>query len=142
MSKELDTVCLNKKELTLKESIESLKCLFKAYQKDSEFNYQLNVSDSPFNQLVKLVDILSQYGNLSIEEINKRLEDDLRVFTNILKYGEKTIDDIEKELQALEILKEELWFSFSKGFRVYVQDEMKLDEEKYDLLKEVFGDEK
>lgn len=44
-----------KKEKTLRECIESLECLFKSYQKDSEFNYQLSVSDSPFNILRKAV---------------------------------------------------------------------------------------
>lgn len=44
-----------KKEKTLRECIESLECLFKSYQKDSEFNYQLSVSDSPFNILKKAV---------------------------------------------------------------------------------------
>lgn len=44
-----------KREKTLRECIESLECLFKAYQKDSEFNYQLSVSDSPFNILKKAV---------------------------------------------------------------------------------------
>lgn len=44
-----------KEPLTIEESISRLETLFKSYQKDSEFNYQLNVSDSPFNQLKKLV---------------------------------------------------------------------------------------
>ena len=44
-----------KKEKTLRECIESLECLFKSYQKDSEFNYQLSVDDSPFNILKKAV---------------------------------------------------------------------------------------
>jgi len=56
------------------------------------------------------------------------------------EYVSEYIEPIEKELKALEIFKNELWFSFSGGFRVFVQDEMKLDEEKYDLLKEVLND--
>lgn len=43
----------NKKELTVHECIERLETLFKAYKNDSEFNYQLNVEDSPFNTLKK-----------------------------------------------------------------------------------------
>lgn len=45
------TNLLNKKQLTTEECIVRLETLIKSYQKDSEFNYQLNVSDSPFNQL-------------------------------------------------------------------------------------------
>lgn len=44
-----------KETLTIKECINRLETLFKSYSKDSEFNYQLSVSDSPFNQLKKLV---------------------------------------------------------------------------------------
>ena len=43
------------KKLTIEECLQRLEILFKSYQKDSEFNYQLSVSDSPFNQLKKLV---------------------------------------------------------------------------------------
>ena len=45
----------NQKELTAFECIESLETLFKAYKNDSEFNYQLNVEDSPFNTLKKFL---------------------------------------------------------------------------------------
>ncbi len=45
----------NQKELTAFECIESLETLFKAYKNDSEFNYQLNVSNSPFNTLKKIL---------------------------------------------------------------------------------------
>lgn len=53
----METICSPgcKKEKTLRECIESLECLFKAYQKDSEFNYQLSVDDSPFNILKRAV---------------------------------------------------------------------------------------
>ena len=44
-----------KETLTIKECINRLETLFRSYSKDSEFNYQLSVSDSPFNQLKKLV---------------------------------------------------------------------------------------
>ena len=49
----MNTADPNKKELTTEECISSLETLFKAYQKDSEFNYQLSVSNSPFNLLKK-----------------------------------------------------------------------------------------
>lgn len=55
MSKELEQVSCKKEPLTIEESISRLETLFKSYQKDSEFNYQLTNSDSPFNQLKKLV---------------------------------------------------------------------------------------
>lgn len=45
----------NRRELTTEECISSLETLFKAYQNDSEFNYQLNVSNSPFNLLKKRI---------------------------------------------------------------------------------------
>ena len=46
---------LKKEELTIQECLARLETLFKSYQKDSEFNYQLSVCDSPFNQLKELV---------------------------------------------------------------------------------------
>ena len=55
MSKELEQTSCKKEPLTIEESISRLETLFKSYQKDSEFNYQLTVSNSPFNQLKKLV---------------------------------------------------------------------------------------
>ena len=41
---------------TPKEAIERLECLFKAYQKDSEFNYQLTIPNSPFNVIKKYIE--------------------------------------------------------------------------------------
>lgn len=56
MNKEkLEQNGLEKETLTIKECINRLETLFRSYSKDSEFNYQLSVSDSPFNQLKKLV---------------------------------------------------------------------------------------
>lgn len=56
MSKEkLEQNGCEKETLTIKECINRLETLFRSYSKDSEFNYQLSVSDSPFNQLKKLV---------------------------------------------------------------------------------------
>lgn len=40
---------------TLQDSLERLECLFKAYQDDSEFNYQLNNENSPWNKLKETV---------------------------------------------------------------------------------------
>lgn len=36
---------------SIEECIKSIECLFKAYQKDSEFNYQLSNQHSPWNIL-------------------------------------------------------------------------------------------
>lgn len=36
---------------SIEECIKSMECLFKAYQKDSEFNYQLSNNKSPWNIL-------------------------------------------------------------------------------------------
>lgn len=56
MSKEkLEQNGCEKETLTIKECINRLETLFRSYSKDSEFNYQLSVSDSPFNQLKKLI---------------------------------------------------------------------------------------
>ena len=40
---------------TIDECINRLDCLFKSYKHDSEFNYQLNVSNSPWNLLKKYI---------------------------------------------------------------------------------------
>ena len=42
-------------EQNIDECLSGLETLFKAYQKDSEFNYQLTNSNSEFNQLKKLI---------------------------------------------------------------------------------------
>ena len=76
----------NKKELTAVECIERLETLFKYYVKDSEFNYQLNVSDSPFNTLKKLV--MSQHCNEVVEKEIKNLLEDLDSGEEVeTKYG-------------------------------------------------------
>ena len=48
----MQTTCSgNKKQPSLEECVERLETLFKAYQHDSEFNYQLVVSDSSWSIL-------------------------------------------------------------------------------------------
>ena len=57
----MDVIDASKVEKTTKECIERLDCLFRAYKKDSEFNYQLSVSDSPWNTLKKRITSLEEY---------------------------------------------------------------------------------
>lgn len=45
----------NYRPFTIDECLSSLETLFKAYQNDSEFNYQLTVKNSPFNRLKELI---------------------------------------------------------------------------------------
>lgn len=75
----------NKKELTALECIESLENLFKYYKKDSEFNYQLSVSDSPFNTLKKF--------------LMSKLCDEAVKPSEALKYVIGKIVDLEDDLQ-------------------------------------------
>ena len=59
----------NNKKRTPNECIESLETLFKSYSEDSEFGYQLHVSNSPFNTLRDYIRILNiiKYRKVNIE---------------------------------------------------------------------------
>ena len=45
----------NKENRTIQENIDRLECLFKSYKNDSEFNYQLEVKNSPFNEIKEYI---------------------------------------------------------------------------------------
>lgn len=79
-----------------------------------------------------------------LEEI-KTLRGFNQVELNNDKNINKSLDIIEKELKALEIIKDYNWFSFNekRGFVVFCNDIMDIaNEEEFNLLKEVLCDEK
>ena len=106
-------------ELTIEECIDSLETLFKWYQKDNEFNYQLTVEDSPFNQLKKQIKTtLKDYELIKqtkfIVADKKISDDDLEKLKNqgmfVGNLGQCEIKPLfdketQKKLQALEIIK-------------------------------------
>ncbi len=57
---------------SIEECIKSIECLFKAYQKDSEFNYQLSNQNSPWNILklhildLKLQNVTNSHRKLTL----------------------------------------------------------------------------
>lgn len=90
----MNTADPNKKELTAEECISSLETLFKAYQKDSEFNYQLNVSNSPFNLLKKRLAQISK--KKKIQKYFERTfgygwQEDEKEFNKLLNDGWKIV---------------------------------------------------
>lgn len=56
----MNTGDLTKKELTLKECVDRLECLFKAFKDCSEFNYQLTSQNSPFQVLKRYIYFITE----------------------------------------------------------------------------------
>ena len=68
----------SRENLTIQECISRLETFFRAYPKDSEFNYQLTVSDSPFNQLrehVWKLKNIEEWLGVDLETLFKALKD-------------------------------------------------------------------
>ncbi len=100
MNKELEQCACQcsggQKPLTITECIDSLETLFKAYQKDSEFNYQLSVSDSPFNTL-------KQYTKAFEIIIEKEVDMGLFNYCNAVEqYNKNLLKDYEYDREAIE----------------------------------------
>lgn len=96
------------KLLTIEECVNRLETLFKAYQKDSEFNYQLSVSDSPFNtlkQYAKVLDIIKENCRFEFNErfVNNKVylyEVIINGFLSIQLANKKDFDLLKKMLYS------------------------------------------
>ena len=84
----------SKEKLTIQECISRLETFFRAYQKDSEFNYQLSVSDSPFNQLrehVSKLKNIEEWLGVDLETLFKALKDGIYTPEGFVGYVELSL---------------------------------------------------
>lgn len=80
-----------KQSMTIDECFERLETLFKAYQKDSEFNYQLTSTNSAFNQLknkvFELKNIEEEFG-IDLITLFKAIKNKIEILDNGPSYTE------------------------------------------------------
>ena len=86
---------LIKKQMSTEECIERIETLFRSYQKDSEFNYQLTVNDSPFNQLKDRVlwKPIKEYSRDKYDWVLVQFEEKRTGFRSVPKVAEMRIDN-------------------------------------------------
>jgi len=81
----------DEKRQSVEEAIKRLENLFNSYKKDSEFNYQLNVNDSPFN-------IIKNY----FSEVESRVGCPLEVLIHLIEYKPFYYEDENGELHKIQ----------------------------------------
>ena len=109
------------KEPTLKECIERLETLFKAYQNDSEFNYQLSSPNSPFNILKEA--IYSIASDSEEEVIEDETYDPFTSPSPVVSIdtpeGRKLWEDLHKEKTKIRVVKyNSECIEFDNGYKI------------------------